>query len=305
VALASLQTQFPARLQYDVLLAPFTTLQIGGPARYFLEVQSPDEMVQAFRAAQADRIPVYLLAGCSNVLIADQGIDGLVLLNKARSITWHPDFTLTVDGGYVLDHLVTDLADRGWADMSFAAGIPGSVGGALIGGAGAFGRLVHEYLIEARILSPQGEDAWHPAQSLGIDYRSSAARDRGDILLAATLGPFQPGDTAALHQEIQRIKGEREEKHPGRNRPSAGSFFKNLPPAQPGGRRMAAGKLLEEAGAKALRVGDAGVFEKHANIIVNNGHATAQDIDTLANQMAALVKDKFGVTLEREVRFLR
>ncbi|MGC9329754.1 MAG: UDP-N-acetylmuramate dehydrogenase, partial [Candidatus Hinthialibacter sp.] len=142
------------------------------------------------------------------------------------------------------------------------------------------------------------------AQGLGIQYRCSEARRRGDIILAAEMGPFEMRDAEELLEACKRIRADREGKHPGRNLPSAGSFFKNLPPTEPGGRRTPAGKVLEEAGAKSLRFGDAGVFEKHANIIVNYGRATARDVNQLADEMARLVQEKFGIILEREVQYL-
>ncbi|MBN2329233.1 MAG: UDP-N-acetylenolpyruvoylglucosamine reductase, partial [Candidatus Omnitrophica bacterium] len=124
------------------------------------------------------------------------------------------------------------------------------------------------------------------------------------IILSADLGPFDREDANELLESCERIRADREGKHPGRDLPSAGSFFKNLPPSEPDGRRIAAGKVLEEAGVKSLRFGDAGVFEKHANIIVNYGQASACDVNRLADEMARLVKEKFGIILEREVQYL-
>jgi len=300
----SLRARFGERLKQQVPLAPYTTLRIGGPAEYLLEVHSTDELITAYRAGQDEGLPVYLFAGCSNLLISDRGLAGLVLINKTESIAWGENYTVTVDGGYSLDRLVTDTCERGWADLTFAAGIPGSLGGALIGGAGAFGHLVCEYLLRADILRQDGSVSTVPREELGINYRTSEAKKRGDILLTAVMGPFTPGSKNDLLQEANRIRAERETKHPGPKLPSAGSFFKNLPPRVPGGHRIPAGKYLDEAGVKGLRVGDAGVFEKHANIIVNYGNATAEQVNRLADLMAERVKEKFGIVLEREVQYL-
>ena len=119
------------------------------------------------------------------------------------------------------------------------------------------------------------------------------------------MGPFVPDDSQALTQRIDRIKAERETKHPGNDLPSAGSFFKNLSPAEPGEKRIPAGKYLDEAGVKGLRIGDAGVFDKHANIIVNYGHATAAQVNELAESMARRVRERFGIELEREVQYIK
>lgn len=299
-----LRSRFGERLQCEIPLARYTTLRIGGPAQFLLEIESTEDLIDAFRLAKENQIRFYFLAGCSNVLISDAGLRGLVAINKTHSIHWREDYTVRVAGGYSLDCFVSELCERGWSDLSFAAGIPGSVGGALAGGAGAFGHLVCEYLREANVLHQDGSVETLLANQLGIQYRSSDVKKRSEIILDAVLGPFSPGHADELMDACRHIRAERETKHPGRDRPSAGSFFKNLPPSEPNGRRTPAGKLLEEAGVKHLRFGDACVFEKHANIIVNDGNATAEDIDRLANEMARRVQEKFGIILEREVQYL-
>ena len=298
------RTLFGDRVESRVPLAPYTTLRIGGTADLLFEAHRVDDLAEAYRLGLQYQIPIYLLAGCSNVLISDEGLRGLVIINRTGEIAWHDDYTLLADGGYNLDQLVCETAARGWADLTFAAGIPGSLGGALVGGAGAFGNLVHHYLLDADILKRDGRRETVPVADLGISYRTSEAKKRGDIILWARMGIFSSGDSASMSRETDRIKAERRAKHPDVHLPSAGSFFKNLPPAEPGGMRIPAGKLLEAAGVKRLRVGGAGVFEKHANIIVNYGSATAADVNTLADEMAARVKAQFGIELEREVQYL-
>ncbi|MBZ0256153.1 UDP-N-acetylmuramate dehydrogenase [bacterium] len=301
----SLRDALGEGLKTQVALAPYTTLQIGGPAEYFVEAQSQDQLIAAFRASKELGVRFTFLAGCSNVLIDDAGLNGLVVINKAQHIKWRDDLTVEVDGGYNLDQFVMEVSERGWADISFAAGIPGSVGGAIVGGAGAFGNLVHEFVLEARMLRNDGEVETVPVDALGITYRNSEARKRGDILLGARMGTFHSGNREELLANIAKIKTQREEKHPQTHQPSAGSFFKNLPPAEPGGWRIPAGKYLDEAGAKGMRSGNAGVFDKHANIIINLGGATSEDVNNLANEMARLVKEQFGIQLEREVQYLK
>lgn len=299
-----LQQRFGDRLLREAELAPYTTLRIGGPAEFLLEARTQEDLIAARRAAIELNIAFTFLAGCSNVLISDAGLKGLVAINKTDAIQWRGDFCVAVDGGYNLDRFVEDVSRRGWADLSFAAGIPGSVGGAIAGGAGAFGNLVHEFVIEARVLRRNGEVVTMTPAELGIEYRNSQARKRGDIILEALMGGFHQGDRDALFESIRAIKAQREEKHPGPSEPSAGSFFKNLPPEEEGGRRIPAGKYLDEAGAKGMSAGGARVFHKHANIIINAGGATAADVNALANQMADAVRERFGIELEREVLYL-
>ena len=148
---------FSESLKQHIPLAPYTTFRIGGPAEFLIEAQTMDDIITARRVTLQENIPFYLLAGCSNVLISDEGLRGLVVINKTRHIEWNDDFSVLVESGAVLDEFVSETSRRGWADITFAAGIPGSVGGALIGGAGAFGHLVHEFLLEATILKTDGD----------------------------------------------------------------------------------------------------------------------------------------------------
>ena len=297
-------SRFSNRIKRGTALAAYTSFKIGGPAEYLLEATSHDDIVEAKRLAIDINIPFYFLAGCSNVLISDDGLPGLVVINKTSSIEWRNDYSVQVDSGYNLNQLVLEISERGWGDLSFAAGIPGSIGAALAGGAGAYGHLVCKFLIDAHVLEDDGVVSKINCDELGIQYRTSSLKKRNGIMLYATLGNFKSGDAEALMATCNKLLEERETKHPSIDLPCAGSFFKNLAPSKPGERRTPAGKLLEEAGVKPLRYGGAGVFEKHANIIVNYGGATAADVNNLADEMTRRVKDKFGITLEREVQYL-
>lgn len=301
-----LERVFPGRVQHKVPLAPFTTLRIGGPAEFLLETDSVQDVIEARRLCQRTGIPFTYLSGGSNVLIDDGGLRGVTVVCSAATIVWNDSArTVVVGAGYDLDPFVADVSRRGWADLSFAAGIPGSLGGALAGGAGAFGHLVHEYLIDALVLLPDGDVRRMKEAELGIEYRTSKAKRDGWILLEVTMGPFEAGEPDHLSAEIERIKALRESKHPSWENPSAGSFFKNLPPPEEGAYRIPAGKYLDECGVKGMRVGGAQVFDKHANIIVNVDNASAADVDTLATRMADMVRERFGIELQREVQYLR
>ena len=284
-------------------LAEYTTFHIGGPAEILVEATTEDSLLRAITLCRQQGVPVHFLGGGSNVLISDAGLDGVTLVNKGRFLSWGEDGCATVSGGFLLDDFVGETAQQGWQGLEFAAGIPGTVGGGLAGGAGAYGHLLGDYLLGARILDTHGAVREVSAREMGIGYRESAARERGDIILSVAFHMLQRSDRQAIQLEIKKIKRDRAGKHPGPDLPSAGSFFKNLPPLEPGGRRIPAGKLLDEAGVKGLRVGDAQVFEKHANIIVNRGRATASDVNRLAEEMAERVRHRHGVTLVREVLY--
>jgi len=303
--LDQLNDLFGPCLQTAVALAPYTWMQVGGPAEYLLEARSIDRVIRARAFCRRHGLPFVLLGGGSNVVIDDAGLAGLVVINRSEHLRWDLKHRrVTVSAGYPLDRLVSRVSARGWGDLTFAAGIPGSVGGALAGGAGAYGRLLVDGLRSARILDADATVKDVAAAGLGVSYRHSEMSARGQIVLAATFGSFLPADATLLAGRIAQIKCDRAAKHPPLDLPCAGSFFKNLPPPESGMHRLAAGRILDECGAKQLRQGGAAVFAGHANIIVNTGGATAGDIHRLAERMVALVARQKGVVLEREVRYL-
>ncbi|HTM57133.1 MAG TPA: UDP-N-acetylmuramate dehydrogenase, partial [Candidatus Udaeobacter sp.] len=202
---------------------------------------------------------------------------------------------------------------RSLAGLAYAAGIPGSVGGAIYGNAGCYGKDIGSRVIECTVATLDGGRVETlPAAWFEFAYRDSRLKREPRALLTCLL-QFKKGDRAAIQKVIDEKLEIRRVKHPQwRMEPTAGSYFKNLPPdwrmpgakLSPGTPRVAAGQLLDECGVRGMRVGDAMVFAKHANIIVNVGHATAADVLELTAEMKRLVREKFGVTLEEEVMFL-
>jgi UDP-N-acetylmuramate dehydrogenase len=289
-----------------------TTIRIGGPADYFFAARTPDQMVVALRTAHELGLQVMLIGGGSNLLVSDAGFRGLVLKNAADRIEFDGSAAHVECGADFLD-LIYRCRDRGLAGLEFAAGIPGSVGGAIYGNAGCYGQDIGSVTIEATVCDLAGSKvATHPAAWFEFEYRDSRLKREPKVLLSCLL-QFRPGDTAAIQNVIDEKLEIRRVKHPQwRIEPTAGSYFMNLPPdwqreggkLSPGTRRVAAGQLLDEVGCRGLRVGDAMVFEKHANIIVNAGHATARDVLELAEIMKARVREKFGVELREEVMFV-
>lgn len=300
-----LEQLFGTALRRDEALAPWTWMKVGGPAEFLVEVEGIEALAAAHETCRRCGAPFTLLGGGSNVIIDDAGLAGLVVINRLAHLEWAAHkHRVTVGTGFSLDRLVEAVSLRGWGDLTFAAGIPGTVGGALVGGAGAYGRLLAEVVCAARVLSPDGTLDTLPVDALGVRYRDSDILRRGQIVIEITFGGFQPAPAAGLADRIAAVKADRAGKHPPSDLPCAGSFFKNLPPPAAGASRIAAGLLLDRCGAKGLRQGGAAVFERHANIIVNAGGATAADILALADRMARLVQSRHGVRLEREVRYL-
>jgi UDP-N-acetylmuramate dehydrogenase len=218
-----------------------------------------------------------------------------------------------VGAGHDFLELIYRSRDRGLAGLEFAAGIPGSVGGALYGNAGCYGKDIGSLTIECTHATPDGVVVeTQPAAWYRFAYRDSRLKREPRVLLSALL-QLATGDPAASQREIDEKLEIRRVKHPQwRVEPTAGSYFKNLPPDwqvpgakhSPGTRRVPAGQLLDECGCRGLRVGDAMVFPRHANIIVNAGRASARDVLALAAEMKRRVLERFAVELEEEVMFL-
>jgi UDP-N-acetylmuramate dehydrogenase len=300
------------RLLVQEPLRHHTTFRIGGPADYFYTAHTADELVTALRTARELELPVFLLGGGSNLLVSDEGFRGLVVRNGIETLEFD-GAAVHVGCGKDFLELINACRDRAIAGLEFAAGIPGSVGGALFGNAGCYGQDIGSFTIECTIATLDGAVVeTQPAAWFEFAYRDSRLKRDPRVLLTCLLR-LRAGDPAASAREIEEKLEIRRVKHPQwRVEPTAGSYFKNLPPdwqmpgakLSPGTRRVAAGQLLDECDCRGLRVGGAMVFAKHANIIVNGGQATARDVLELAAEMKRRVREKFGVTLEEEVMFL-
>jgi UDP-N-acetylmuramate dehydrogenase len=293
-------------------LSRHTTFRIGGPADYFFDARAPEELVAALRAATELGLPAFLLGGGSNLLVSDEGFRGLVVRNACDEVEFE-GATARVECGADLLDLICRCRDRELAGLEFAAGIPGTVGGALYGNAGCYGHDIGERTVECSCCTPDGFGVETlPASWFEFGYRTSRLKREPRVLLSCLLR-LEPGSRAGIQKVIDEKLAIRREKHPQwQVEPTAGSYFKNLPPdwqvpggkLSPGTRRVAAGQLLDEVGCRGLRVGDAVVFSKHANMIVNAGRATAREVLELAAIMKARVRDRFAVVLEEEVMFL-
>jgi UDP-N-acetylmuramate dehydrogenase len=289
-----------------------TTLRIGGPAAFYFAARNQHQMVEALKAALELELPLFLLGGGSNLLVSDEGFHGLVVRNAIEGVEFDGTAAHVGCGTDFLE-LIYACRDRELAGLEFAAGIPGSVGGALYGNAGCYGQDIGSFTIECTIASLDGATVvTRPAAWFEFAYRDSRLKREPWVLLSCLL-QFGKGERATIQAVIDEKLEIRRVKHPQwRVEPTAGSYFKNLPPGfqvpglphSPGTHRIPAGALLDACGARGLRVGDAMVFAKHANIIVNAGRATAKDVLTLAEMMKSRVREKFGVELEEEVMFL-
>ncbi len=209
-----------------------------------------------------------------------------------------------MSGDTLLDDLAVFTIEHEVGDLSYCTGIPGTVGGGITGNAGAFGRQMGDHLVSVELLGLDGKVRTVLHDELEFAYRHSKLKETGEIVLSATFN-LLAAEKSVMQAERDRILEFRREHHPDWHKePCAGSFFRNIEPTSAVERRKAAGYFLQEAGAHLFRVGGARLYEKHANIIVADKGCTAQDVWELSGKMAAAVKDKFGIELVREVRFL-
>ncbi|HOY65950.1 MAG TPA: UDP-N-acetylmuramate dehydrogenase [Candidatus Ozemobacteraceae bacterium] len=294
------------RLMREVPLAPFTTFHIGGPAQLFLEVRTEAELTAAVRLALSKSVPCFLLGGGSNLVVSDQGVEGLVIRNRVceGNLVDAASGLLTVSSGHPLWDVVQLAQRSGLTGFETLAGIPGTVGGAIYGNAGAYGKCIGDLLASADILDPTTGEVHRVEPSFfEFGYRTSSLKRRPGIILRATFRLTQ-GDPAAILAQINDILTQRHSKHPPIEVGCAGSFFKNLDPNPGELRRRAAGEVLEKAGAKEMVVGGASVYTKHANFIVNYGKASAADVRTLASLLKRKVQEMFGIELHEEVLYV-
>ncbi|MFC1475509.1 UDP-N-acetylmuramate dehydrogenase [Candidatus Zixiibacteriota bacterium] len=293
--------RFGRFIRRDVPLAGFTTLGIGGPAELLAEVDSIEDFTALVGAASLAKVSITILGEGSNLLIGDGGLAGLVVINRCCRI-WEVESEVLAEAGAKLNDLVDFTVDHGLAGLEKMAGIPGTVGGAVIGNAGAYGQSISAGLSRVTLLGETGAVFDQEPVELDFGYRTSRLKSSTDIVLR-TAFRLPSGSATQLRKSADEVLAQRAAKLPTDDK-SAGSYFKNIEDSAMLHGKMPAGKLLEEAGVKSFRVGQAAVSDKHANVIVNLGGATAAEVRQLADQMKSAVKAKFGIELEEEVRFL-
>ena len=298
--LDSFSTALGRRPGENVPLAAYSSFRIGGPADYVFDALTCDALATAAALARRFGIPCFVVGGGFNLLFDDAGYRGLIIRNRAEG-TEFGDGRVTALSGTLLAQLLQDCMARGLAGLEFLAGIPGTVGGALFGNAGAFGRSIGDLVIRTSAVSTGGACGTLSKQELNFEYRRSALRDSRAVVLSAEFA-VSPGDRKASAAEVGDYLERRRSKHPPWGTACAGSYFKN--PCSGGGPKIAAGMLLEQAGAKGMAVGGAAVYEGHCNFIVNTGNATARDVLALAAALKERVYEKFDVRLEEEVIYL-
>ena len=290
----TLRRELPG-LEEAVPLASFTAYGVGGAAQFLLRAGTTGVLIHAVLTARELGLPVTVLGRCTNVLVGDAGVPGLVVLVRSDGATLHGN-VVRAEAGVQLNGLVADLAGQGLAGLTFAANIPGSVGGAVVGNAGAYGESVSDRLLDVHVLEESKEHVVQPGR-LDFGYRHSLLKSRHDIVVLSASFQLRHGRRHDLLQRIADDAALRKSKHP-LEYASCGSYFKNP------SRELPAARLIEEAGLKGLRVGHAHVSEKHANFLVAEPGATATDITALAAEVVRRVHETSGFELIEEVRRL-
>ncbi len=286
-------------------LAGCTTFALGGPCPLLIEGSGAEELPGLIKLLNRHNMPFLVIGQGSNLIVSDAGLGKAVIRFCSDSPKIEvQENRVGVSGNTLIDDLARFTTEHGTGDLSFCSGIPGTVGGAVTGNAGALGRQIGDHLVSATLLSPSGDTRTVKCNDLEFAYRHSKLKESDEILLAATF-ELPTESKAVMQAERERIMQFRKEHHPDwHTTPCAGSVFRNIEPTSAVERRKAAGWFLEEAGAQTLQVGGARIYEKHANIIVADCECTAQNVYDLTERMIAAVKEKFGFTLVREVRFL-
>ncbi len=281
------------RARVDEPLARHCNWKAGGPADLFFIARTAHELVQALRLAQRHHEPATVLGFGANALVSDRGIRGLVILNRAERIAFHPDCLVETDSGTNLAVLARRSAEQNIGGLEFLIGIPGTVGAAVAGNAGTRERWIETVLVRVRVLGTNGEEYDLVVSDLDFSYRHSRLKQTGEIAVTAWLRG-RPDERANIERKMDDLLRQRKNQPPGS---SAGSVFKN-PPGD------FAGRLIEQCGLKGYQIGGAKISEMHANFIVNLGGGSATDIKALIDQAKTEVERRFGIRLEEEIRYL-
>lgn len=294
---------FGDALKLDVSLSRYTSARVGGPADLFLTVRNVTDLQLAVELAHAQNIPYFVLGGGSNILVADAGIRGLVVMNRARQVNFrNTGFSVicTVESGMNFSSLARQCMAKGLSGIEWAVSVPGTVGGAVVGNSGAHGGDINDCLVAATVWEPEHGARIYSNEELAYGYRDSVLkRDQGAdmpqrVVLSAEL-ELKPEAKEVLMARADGFTAHRKQTQPGGA--STGSMFKNP-------EHYYAGYLLEAANLKGFRCGEAAISEKHANFFINEGEATAEDVRALIAEAWHAVREQFGVELELEVELV-
>ena len=291
------------RVKIFAPLAKLTTFNVGGNADLLVEVRTAKELVDVLHVARETDLPVTLLGGGSNVLVGDLGVRGLVVLVRGGEINLTSPDRVLADSGVTINGLVRWTISKGLGGLEAWAGTPGTVGGAVAGNAHFEGHLISEVIDHVQVVTQNGNKLDVSAEQLEFGYDTSRLKSNGEFLLSATF-QVHKGDQAQLRATARKSLAFRKQSQP-LALPSAGCIFRNPSSDEvPSGLPVSAGALLDDAGLKGTLIGGARVSDVHANFVVNEGGATAQEIKTLVRFCQNTVAKRFGVRLREEIVYV-
>lgn len=274
-------------------MSSHTTFRVGGEAEYFAKIQEKSQLTVIMNYLRKTEQPYFILGNGSNILVSDKGYKGVILdLSAGLKNIEIKDKRVTAEAGALLSTVATRAYEAGLTGFEFAAGIPGTIGGAVVMNAGAYDGEMKQVVESVTVLDEQGETMVLDNETMEFSYRNSIIKNRPFIVTEAVL-LLKEGEKEQIKNRMEELNQKRREKQP-LNYPSAGSTFK-----RPEGHF--AGKLIMDAGLRGFRIGGARVSEKHCGFVINEGNATATDVADVIDEVTERVRDKFGVTLETEI----
>lgn len=302
------------KFQRNISLSKYTTFKIGGDAKYFFIANNSDELIKAIADAQKKKLNYVVLGGGSNVLVSDSGFDGLVIINKNDGIEFEKEKVIA-GSGTILMNLVHKSIEKGLTGLEWAVGIPGTVGGAVRGNAGAYRGQTSDNVFKVEVLR-NGKKIILDKKDCGFGYRQSIFQNNKDLILSVEF-KLKAGDKAESQKKIKELLEDRKNKQP-LEFPSAGSVFKNvmidenvnlnklrnLPKEYLEYKKIPAAWLIDTLDIKGKTIGGAQISSKHANFIINTGKATADDVIQLISYVKMQVRDKYGIELHEEVEYI-
>jgi UDP-N-acetylmuramate dehydrogenase len=304
-------------IQENILLASYTTIKIGGPAKFFVEAESEDDIIEALNYAKEKNLSVFILGGGSNVLFSDQGFDGMVIriMNYELGIR---NANIECGAGVPLSKIVSESVKAGLTGLEWAAGIPGTIGGAVVGNAGAFGGEMSELVENVRVLDkskPQASN--YKLHECRFAYRDSIFKQNPNLIVLSCKLYLKEGDSKKSQQTVVDIMQQRKALQ-SYDYPSSGSFFKNAittkekliadfksdtgKEAKDG--IIPAGYLIDRLGLRGKKIGGVMISEMHGNFLMNTGNGKAEDVIILASLIKQKVRNHFGIQLKEEVQLV-
>lgn len=314
----TIKTAVPGVLEHEPM-AKHTNFRVGGPARLYVVAVDADALIRAVQAAEDAKIPWYVFGGGSNLLVADEGFEGLVIQSGLRDLQVDQN-RVTAGSGVITGLAARKAADAGLTGFEWAIGVPGTIGGAVYGNAGCYGGEMKDVIetVDAYRVADRERVTYQNADC-AFAYRESRFKKEPHLILGCAIR-LTPGDAITAKRRMQEIVETRKEKQP-LEKSSAGCAFKNfefsdpvqiatllenvaVPPEMIEQGRIGAGWLVEQAGACGLSVGGVSVSEKHGNFLVHTGNASAQDVLVLIHQVKDRIRERFGIELQEEVQLL-